>query len=150
MSNEVRHREIVVRENFSRDSIAILLVDELLTWFRAAEEVEARLVALVEQPKDIAARAAFDEMLQSFMERPTDWIILQSSEKAPDAGMPDQINGIRKLFGQVAFFMMPDPKVPEDQAFSGVKARVRSQAGKIDEALNRLAASIEGFMAPRI
>jgi hypothetical protein len=150
MSNEVKHREIVVRENFSRDGIAIMLVQELLVWFRAAEEVEARLAALVEQPRNIGARTAFDDALQAFTERPIDWLVLQSSEKAPEADMPGQIKGIRKLFGQVDFFLMPDPKVSEEQALSGIKARVRSQAGKIDAALNRLAGSIQDFMAPRI
>ena len=150
MSHQVKHREITIRENFSRDGVAIMLVDELLAWFRGAELVEARLADLVEQPTNVGVRTVFDDALQAFMERPIDWIILQASEKAPEANMPGQISEIRKLFGQVDFFLMPDPKVPEDQALSGIKARVRSQAGKIDAALNRLASSIQDFMAPRI
>ena len=150
MTNGSRHREIVIKEDFSSDTIRIMFVDELLNWFRAAEEAETALVALTERPKDGEGRNAFKEATQAFVEYSTGWIELQAAEKAPDADIPSQMREIKKLFQRVDFLLIPDTTLPEEQALSGVRARLRGQAEKIDTALNRFANTIQGIVRPSL
>ena len=146
MTNEVKQREFEFVEGVSDDTILAMLVGELMSWLRGAEAAEAALAALTQEPKDTTRRSAFDEATQAFLKMPTDWIELHVPEKAPDADLPAQMSDIAKLFQRVDFLLMADSTLPEGQALSGVRARLRGQAEKIKMALDQFAAAIRGMV----
>ena len=146
MMNGEKHREIPYEDTFSSDTILVMLVGELLNWLRTVEEAEAALVALARGPGDMGFRDAFDEAIKAFTQVPTGWIDIHAPEKAPDADLPGQMREIRKLFQRVDFLLMPDTTVPEEQALSGVKARLRGQADKISATLDGFAETLRGMV----
>ena len=148
MTNEAKRRAIEIPEGFSdhRDKIRVMLVGELLNWLRTAEEAEAALVTLAREPQDSRLRSTFDKAAKDFLQVPTDWIALHAAEKAPDADLPAVIKDTRKAFGQVDFFLMPDSTVPEDQALSRMRGRVRGQAEKVGMGLDKVAEAIQGMI----
>lgn len=147
MSNGATKRRDIAYESFqTSDSVKRMLLTELVNWLRTAEVAEDSVLALLNHPMDEELKQAYDAATQEVVMYPTEWIAHHCGEKAPNANIPDQLRDIRKLLQRVDFLLMKDPTVPDDQVESGVRARVRGQAVKIDEALNHLAESIQGIM----
>lgn len=146
MANGEKRREIPFEDAFSSDTILVMLVGELLSWLRAAEKAEAALAALAQQPGDAGVRDAYDEAIKAVTQIPTGWIDMHAPEKVPDADLPTQMREIRKLLRQIDFLLMPDTTVPEEQALSGVKARLRGQADRIGIALDSFADVLRGMI----